>query len=323
MGNNSFESCSGGSIPQYPVILTSLIYSLVYLVAILLILLTVAFFTLFERKVIGLIHSRVGPNKVSFLGLLQPILDAVKLLTKSKLTPLESNYFIYNLSPHFGLSFSLVIWLSIPLVTHSINYSLLLFIVVGRVLVIPVLMSGWSSNSKYSLIGRLRSVAQTISYEAVITTLLIVVCVMTSSYDLLSISSFSSVLVLLLFPLWLFCTLAETHRAPFDFAERESELVSGYNTEYSGGYFAFTFLTEYRVLIVSCQVITYIFLGWFIPSISLISSILVIILTLSILFVTIWIRVTYVRYRYDYLIIIAWKSLLPSSLFILAIIVWL
>lgn len=115
---------------------------LVYLVSILLVLLTVAFFTLFERKIIGLIHSRVGPNKVRFLGLLQPVLDAIKLLTKSKLTPLESNYHMYNISPHVGLAFSLMMWLSLPSCSHTISYSLLYFIVVGSALVVPVLIAG-------------------------------------------------------------------------------------------------------------------------------------------------------------------------------------
>lgn len=167
------------------------------------------------------------------------------------------------------------------------GYSLLYFIVVGSALVVPVLMAGWSSNSKYSLIGRLRSVAQTISYEAVLTTLLIIVCLNMYSYDLLRMCSFSSLLILLIFPMWLFCTLAETHRAPFDFAERESELVSGYNTEYRGGYFAFTFLTEYRVLLVSCQIIGFLFFGWLLPNYSLLSVPMIILFSLLVLFLTI------------------------------------
>lgn len=172
-------------------------------------------------------------------------------------------------------------------------------------MVVPVLMAGWSSNSKYSLVGSLRSVAQSISYEAVITTLLIFLCLISQSYDLLSMGGSSSLLVFFIFPIWLFCTLAETHRAPFDFAERERELVSGFNTEYSGAYFAFIFLSEYRVLLVSSQVITYLFLGSLMGQTSLLSNLTLIIISMLLLTLTIWIRVTYVRYRYDFLIIAA------------------
>ena len=279
---------------------------LVYLIAMLLVLLTVAFFTLFERKFMGLIHSRVGPNKVSFLGLLQPILDALKLLTKSKITPLESNFISYNLSPIFSLTFSLLMWLRVPSCTHNILYSLLYFIVLGSVLVVPVLIAGWASNSKYSLVGSLRSVAQSISYEAVMTTLLICVCTARITYDVLSIGFCSSSLILLLLPIWIFCTLAETHRAPFDFAERERELVSGFNTEYGGAYFAFIFLSEYSVLLVSCQVMSILFIGWLIyPYLSLFTTSYVMLFSLILLSLTIWVRVTYVRFRYDFLIMTA------------------
>jgi NADH:ubiquinone oxidoreductase subunit H len=272
----------------------------------------------------GLIHSRVGPNKVSFWGLLQPILDALKLLTKSKITPLESNFLSYNFSPIFSLTFSLLLWLRVPSCAHNILYSLLFFMVLGSVLVVPVLIAGWSSNSKYSLVGSLRSVAQSISYEAVMTTLLICVCVSTITYDVLSIGVSSSLLILLLFPIWLFCTLAETHRAPFDFAESERELVSGFNTEYGGAYFAFIFLSEYRVLLVSCQVISILFLGWLIyVSFSLLTTFYVMLLSLLLLSLTIWVRVTYVRFRYDFLMITAWKSLLPISLMLIIVVLWI
>lgn len=272
----------------------------------------------------GLIHSRLGPNKVSFWGLLQPILDALKLLTKSKITPLESNFLSYNFSPIFRLTFSLLLWLRVPSCTHSILYSLLFFMVLGSVLVVPVLIAGWSSNSKYSLVGSLRSVAQRISYEAVMTTLLICVCLSAITYDVLSIGVSSSLLIFLILPIWLFCTLAETHRAPFDFAESERELVSGFNTEYGGAYFAFIFLSEYRVLLVSCQVISILFLGWLIyASYSLLTTFYLMLLSLLVLSFTIWVRVTYVRFRYDFLMITAWKSLLPISLMLLMVVLWI
>ena len=283
-----------------------------WLVQCLLILLTVAFFTLFERKVIGLFHLRVGPNKVSFIGLLQPLLDAFKLLTKQNLTPFRANKFIYNLAPIIALILSLFVWITMPNIylILSINYSIVLFFCISSIIVFSVLIAGWSSNSKYSLIGSLRSVAQSISYESVFSTILVIILVLISSYSIRSFMTESSLLFLIFFPLWVICTLAETHRAPFDFSESESELVSGFNTEYSGAYFAFIFLSEYAILIYSCLLITYIFIIWLIP----LNFIIVTVITLLISFLFIWIRVTYCRFRYDMLIIISWKILLPFSL---------
>ena len=291
-----------------------------FLLLSLLSLLTIAFFTLFERKVIGLIHSRVGPSKVSFLGLLQPLLDAFKLLSKRSFYSLRSNLILYSLSPHFGLGMSLLIWVRVPF-AYSFFYSplsLLYFMVLGSILVFAVLIAGWSSNSKYSFIGSLRSVAQSISYEAVMTTLVILIVTLVSRYHVFSIGYAFGSFSLLLLPLWVFCTLAETHRAPFDFSESESELVSGFNTEYSGAFFAFIFLTEYGVLLVGSRIIRFLFFGYLFSSFSI--SLLPLILSVASLrvsFTFVWIRVTYVRYRYDLLMAAAWKSLLPISLFLL------
>jgi NADH:ubiquinone oxidoreductase subunit H len=141
-----------------------------------------------------------------------------------------------------------------------------MFFCVGSVMVFAVLLSGWSSNSKYSLIGRLRSVAQSISYESVFSTLLVLAMLLVFSFSIRSFGSISSPLFLVFFPVWFICTLAETHRAPFDFREAESELVSGFNTEYSGAYFAFIFLSEYGVLLYSCLLITYLFFSFLLPS---------------------------------------------------------
>lgn len=150
-----------------------------------LILLSVAFFTLFERKVIGLFHLRVGPNKVSFYGLVQPLLDAFKLLTKQPMVPFRSNRFSYSSAPQLALFLSLLIWVTLPVIymTLSVSYSVVVFFCVGSVIVFSVLLAGWSSNSKYSLIGRLRSVSQSVSYEAVFSTLLVLVIVIVSSYS--------------------------------------------------------------------------------------------------------------------------------------------
>lgn len=283
-----------------------------WLVHCLLVLLSVAFFTLFERKVIGLFHNRLGPNKVSFIGIVQPLLDAFKLLTKQNMVPLQANKFTYGVSPHLALLLSLFVWMTMPRFYFmlSINYSLVMFFCVGSIMVFSVLLSGWSSNSKYSLIGRLRSVAQSISYESVFRTLLVLVMLLAFSYSVRSFSSISSPLFLFILPVWFICTLAETHRAPFDFREAESELVSGFNTEYSGAYFAFIFLSEYGVLLYSCLLIVYIFFSYLFPF----SVLAYIACALFLSFVFIWVRITFCRFRYDMLIIASWKILLPFSL---------
>jgi NADH-ubiquinone oxidoreductase chain 1 len=196
--------------------------------------------------------------------------------------------------------------------SFSINLSLLVFIFVTSLIVFPLLVRGWASNSKYSLIGCLRSIAQSISYEAVFSTLLILIFIIFSSYRVSSVASMKFLSLLVLLPIWVFRVLAECHRAPFDFSESESELVSGFNTEYMGGLFAFIFLSEYCSLLVSCSIIAYVFGGFILNG--LISYVL---LVLVIRFVFIVIRVTFSRFRYDKLIILAWKSLLPSTLFLL------
>ena len=283
-----------------------------WLVHCLLIFLSVAFFTLFERKVIGLFHIRLGPNKVSFIGLLQPLLDAFKLLSKQVITPLQSNKLVYNFRPHLALTLSLFMWLTIPTSYYflSINFSIVMFFCIGSVIVFAVLLSGWSSNSKYRLIGSLRSVAQSISYESVFSTLIVLFLVLSISYSIRSFVSFSSPVYIFLLPMWVICTLAETHRAPFDFSESESELVSGFNTEYSGAYFAFIFLSEYGVLLYSCILISYIFFYW----LGLTSVLTLVPFTIIISFIFIWIRITFCRFRYDMLMILSWKILLPISL---------
>jgi NADH:ubiquinone oxidoreductase subunit H len=175
-----------------------------------------------------------------------------------------------------------------------------------------VLLAGWSSNSKYSLIGSLRAVAQSISYESVLSTLLVLFLVLFLSFSVRSSSSLSSPLFLFLLPFWLLCTLAETHRAPFDFSESESELVSGFNTEYSGSYFAFIFLSEYSILLLSSMLMVFIFFSWFLSS--FLGVLFYVLITLVIRYFFIWVRITFCRFRYDALMAFAWKRLLPTSL---------
>lgn len=280
---------------------------------ILLVLLSVAFFTLFERKVIGLFHIRLGPNKVSFIGLVQPLLDAFKLLSKQSITPLHSNKILYNVSPMFALIISLFVW-SFSFTVFSFSsgcMSFLFFFCVGSFMVFSVLMAGWSSNSKYSLIGSLRSVAQSISYESVFTTLLVLVLFLVSSFSIKSFYSQSSLIYMFFLPIWFICSLAETHRAPFDFSESESELVSGFNTEYSGCYFAFIFLSEYSMLLFSSILIIWLFFGY----LTYLSYFILISLSLLVTFLFIWVRITFCRFRYDKLMMMSWKILLPLSIF--------
>ena len=283
-----------------------------WLVQCLLILASVAFYTLFERKVIGLFHLRVGPNKVSIVGLVQPLLDGLKLFTKQNLVPLRANKYVYVLAPQIGLFLAFFVWLTLPnlYLIVSMNYRIVLFFCVGSVIVFSVLLSGWSSNSKYRLIGRLRSVAQSISYESVFRTLIVMLMILILSYSIRSLFSQSSVLFLVFFPIWIICTLAEGHRAPFDFSESESELVSGFNTEYSGANFAFCFLAEYAILLYSCFLITYIFFIWLLP----VRMVLITLIAALFSFFFAWIRITFCRFRYDMLIIISWKILLPAVL---------
>ena len=278
----------------------------------LLVILSVAFFTLFERKVIGLFMIRVGPNKPGFIGIFQPLLDALKLFTKQNITPFQSNKLVYSSAPHLALFFSLLVWLCLPSIYYSfsLRYSLFFFFCVSSLLVFPVLLSGWSSNSKYSLIGSLRSVAQSISYESVFRTLIVLVFVLLRSFSVSSLFSLSSPILLIIFLPWLICTLAETHRAPFDFSESESELVSGFNTEYGGAFFSFIFLAEYGILLFSCVLFPIIFLSFAFSFTPLSLSLLALFFS----FVFIWIRVTFCRFRYDMLIIVSWKVLLPLSL---------
>lgn len=282
-----------------------------------LIMLSIAFFTLFERKVIGLFHNRVGPNKVSFVGLLQPLLDAFKLLSKQNMSPLRSNKLAYNAAPHFALFLAYAVWVTMPTLYtfFTLNYSFVMFFCVGSIIVFAVLLAGWSSNSKYTLIGGLRSVAQSVSYESVFSTLLVLSIFLLMSFSVRSTFTQSSFSFLLFFPVWFICTLAETHRAPFDFSEAESELVSGFNTEYSGAYFAFIFLSEYGVLLYSCMLIVFLFLGWLTP----LNVFCVVLFTITLSFFSIWVRITFCRFRYDILMQAAWKVFLPVSLILILV----
>lgn len=275
----------------------------------------VAFLTLLERKVLGYIQIRKGPNKVGLIGIPQPFSDAIKLFTKEQTYPTSSNYVSYYFSPIFSLFLSLLIWMCIPyfIKFYSFNLGVLFFLSCTRLGVYTVIIAGWSSNSNYALLGGLRAVAQTISYEVSLALILISFIFLVGGFNFNDFRGFQdySWMIILSFPLilvWFASRLAETNRTPFDFAEGESELVSGFNVEYRRGGFALIFLAEYaRILFISILFVV-IFLGADIYS-------LFFFLKLSFIsFAFIWVRGTLPRFRYDKLIYLAWKSFLPMSL---------
>nr|AQP30256.1 NADH dehydrogenase subunit 1 [Amitermes sp. D TB-2017] len=275
----------------------------------------VAFLTLLERKVMGYVHIRKGPNSVGFIGILQPFSDAIKLFTSEQYFPLVSNYLIYYLSPVFGFFLSLFIWLLIPYLSGFISFELglLFFLACTSLGVYTVMIAGWSSNSSYSLLGGLRALAQTISYEVSLAFILLSFVVLVCSYNLVYFYTYQVYLWLIFISLplsfvWFISCLAETNRTPFDFAEGESELVSGFNVEYGAGGFALIFLAEYASILFMSLLFCVIFLG------SDLYSFFFYIKLTTISFLFIWVRVTLPRFRYDKLMYLAWSSFLPLSL---------
>nr|YP_010865941.1 NADH dehydrogenase subunit 1 [Furcatopanorpa longihypovalva]WGT92148.1 NADH dehydrogenase subunit 1 [Furcatopanorpa longihypovalva]WGT92161.1 NADH dehydrogenase subunit 1 [Furcatopanorpa longihypovalva]WGT92174.1 NADH dehydrogenase subunit 1 [Furcatopanorpa longihypovalva] len=285
------------------------------LLLIICVLVGVAFLTLLERKVLGYIQIRKGPNKVGFMGIPQPFSDAIKLFTKEQTYPIMSNYVSYYFSPIFSLFLSLMVWLIMPyfMNLYTFNLGLLFFLCCTSLGVYTVMIAGWSSNSNYALLGGLRAVAQTISYEVSLSLILLSFVFLISSYKLMNFMNYQTFIwfFFITFPLalsWFASCLAETNRTPFDFAEGESELVSGFNVEYSSGGFALIFLAEYASILFMSMLYCVIFLGC-----DLMSFMFFIKLTfLSFLFI--WVRGTLPRFRYDKLMYLAWKSFLPLSL---------
>nr|AVN68106.1 NADH dehydrogenase subunit 1 [Blattella vaga] len=275
----------------------------------------VAFLTLLERKVLGYIHIRKGPNKVGFMGILQPFSDAIKLFTKEQTFPLMSNYLSYYFAPIFSLFLSLLTWLIMPYISglYSFELGLLFFLSCTSLGVYTVMIAGWSSNSNYSLLGGLRAVAQTISYEVSLALILLSFVFLVGSYNLFLFNSFQGYIwfMFITFPLalvWFTSCLAETNRTPFDFAEGESELVSGFNVEYSSGGFALIFLAEYASILFMSMLFCILFLG------GDVNSLLFYFKLTFLSFLFIWVRGTLPRFRYDKLMFLAWKSFLPLSL---------
>nr|URH16942.1 NADH dehydrogenase subunit 1 [Nasutitermes pinocchio] len=287
----------------------------VFLLLMVFVLVGVAFLTLLERSVLGYVHIRKGPNSVGFVGILQPFSDAIKLFSSEQYFPIVSNYLIYYLSPIFGFFLSLLVWLLVPYLSGFISFELglLFFLACTSLGVYTIMIAGWSSNSGYSLLGGLRALAQTISYEVSLAFILLSFVILISSYNLAYFYFFQVYLwlVFLSLPLsfiWFISCLAETNRTPFDFAEGESELVSGFNVEYGGGGFALIFLAEYASILFMSLLFCILFLG------SDLYSFFFYVKFTFVSFLFIWVRGTVPRFRYDKLMYLAWKSFLPLSL---------
>lgn len=280
------------------------------------VLIRVAFIVLLERKVLGYIQLRRGPNKLGYLGILQSFRDAIKLFSKEQIIPSYSNIFPFYFSPMVSFLVVLIIWILLPLISNFLNIILgsVIFFCCTRFGVYTLLGRGWSSNSSYAILGAIRGVAQTISYEVSLALLFLCLVFILSVFNLkyFSYNQLSQWFFFITFPIfltWLSSSLAETNRTPFDFAEGESELVSGFNIEYGRGGFALLFLAEYARIIFIRYLIVIIFLGGAEGGL-LLFNLKGIILS----FTFIWVRGTLPRFRYDKLIYIAWKVYLPVSL---------
>lgn len=284
------------------------------LILLIIVLIGVAFLTLLERKVLGYIQIRKGPNKVGFIGILQPFGDAIKLFTKEQINPYLSNYLIYYISPIINLFLALILWLRIPFfrVLINFNFSFLYFLIISRLGVYCIILAGWASNRNYSILGSLRSIAQTISYEVSLALILIRFLFLVLRFNIIDFLIYQKYIwfLFLFFPLcliWFVSSLAETNRTPFDFAEGESELVSGFNVEYRAGGFALIFLAEYSNILFIRIICSLLFLGFGLDFFFFLKL-------LFIRFLWLWVRGTLPRYRYDKLIYLAWKIYLPVSL---------
>nr|YP_009045376.1 NADH dehydrogenase subunit 1 [Junonia almana]AHA03727.1 NADH dehydrogenase subunit 1 [Junonia almana]ARH11502.1 NADH dehydrogenase subunit 1 [Junonia almana]USO21404.1 NADH dehydrogenase subunit 1 [Junonia almana] len=279
------------------------------------VLIGVAFLTLLERKVLGYIQIRKGPNKMGYMGLLQPFCDAIKLFSKEQVYLNYSNYLVYYFSPVMSFILSLMVWMLIPYMFNMImfNLGILFFLCCTSIGVYTLMVAGWSSNSNYSLLGGLRAVAQTISYEVSMSLIMMSSIIMIMDFNLMKFFDYQVMIwfMFLMMPLglcFLSSLMAETNRTPFDFAEGESELVSGFNIEYSSGGFALIFLSEYSSILFMSLLFVIMYMGGY--DLTLIFYMKLVLLS----FFFIWVRGTLPRYRYDKLMYLCWKSYLPISL---------
>jgi NADH-quinone oxidoreductase subunit H len=292
-------------------------------------LVSVAYMTLAERKIMASMQRRKGPNVVGLFGLLQPLADGLKLFVKETILPSSANLIIFILAPIITFLLALVSWCVLPIsegsVYSDLNIGILYILAISSLGVYGIIMAGWSSNSKYAFLGSLRSAAQMISYEVSIGLILINVLICSGSLNFTQIVLAQQLIwyAIPLFPilvLFYISILAETNRAPFDLPEAEAELVAGYNVEYSAMGFALFFLGEYANMILMCSLTTILFFGGWLPLFN-ISFLLWIppaiwfsLKTVILLFGFVWVRASFPRYRYDQLMRLGWKIFLPLSL---------
>uniref|UniRef100_A0AAT9J3H7 NADH-ubiquinone oxidoreductase chain 1 n=1 Tax=Haementeria sp. COZEM-ANN-HIR-001/002 TaxID=3157987 RepID=A0AAT9J3H7_9ANNE len=293
-----------------------------FIISMLMALMAMAFYTLLERKLLGYFQLRKGPNKVIFMGLPQPFADAIKLFLKEQMMPTNANKSSFIGAPIMSLFLTLLLWAIYPHqnISFWVQFSVLYFLCVSSMNVYTTFIAGWSSNSKYALLGALRGVAQTISYEISMALILLTALILFMSMDISIISNYMYSMMMLLFmpiaTLWFITNLAETNRSPFDFAEGESELVSGFNIEYGSSMFALIFMAEYaNILFMSLLTSTIFFSSYF-----KLLSIYQIFTTMFISMVFIWVRASFPRMRYDSLMMLTWKSFLPFSISVLMLI---
>ncbi|MCA3268745.1 MAG: NADH-quinone oxidoreductase subunit NuoH [Thalassospira sp.] len=290
----------------------------------------VAYLTLAERKVIGAMQLRKGPNVVGPFGLFQPLADGIKLLTKETIIPAGANRFLFVFAPMLTFMLAFAAWAVIPVsdgwALADINVGILYLFAISSLGVYGIIIAGWASNSKYAFLGALRSAAQMVSYEVSIGFVLVTVLLLAGSMNMTDIvnSQKDGWYAVYLFPMFIvffISALAETNRSPFDLPEGESELVAGYFVEYSSMSFALFFLGEYANMILMAALTTLLFLGGWLPPLSIplleaVPGFIWFVLKVSlVLFVFLWVRATFPRYRYDQLMRLGWKVFLPLSLF--------
>jgi NADH-quinone oxidoreductase subunit H len=293
------------------------------------VLIAVAFFTVAERKIMGAIQRRRGPNVIGFMGLLQALADGLKLFVKETTLPSNSNLTVFILAPMLSFILSLISWSVIPfsnkIVAADINLGILYLFSISSLSVYGILLAGWSSNSKYAYLGALRSAAQMISYEISIGFIVLTTVICAGSFNLSTIvlAQTKTYYIIPLFPMFIIfyiSMLAETNRHPFDLPEAEAELVSGYNVEYSAMTFALFFLAEYSNMLLMSSFAAILFLGGWLPIFNVIPLSLFpgsfwfsLKIALGVVFFIVT-RATLPRYRYDQLMQLGWKSFLPLSL---------